>query len=408
MVPGEYDNTRGWQQTLNGLPDNPSAVPATLAHKSRSLAYLLAGPTGYVVQSRALDSGRLAWSSKPWNPPTPDGSTGDSDEETEVPDLFTATEDGREYVVAWGHGMTGKDELHDGQEAVELSVFPSGSSGEAITPERKITVPVGLGLGDELEVRDGGQGVLITWGNQAAAVNIHTGEVTPYKNADELLKQCGDNACVNSKVQALTSAGPVVGLDEEGFGVPGGWLSKDHQPKGAASGELLAATDKHLLASWKGDDSDPVFAVHDPETGAIQARTTCTKDGYSQNNAYGLDYGDKAPTPPLSASPNGRYLVAGAVAFDLKEKSGVCLTGDGDRKKLLVVSVRDDGTAYGGTVPEHADEEQATAVAVSLASGRPKALGKGTQVPLVASRGAGVFLTGTESDGLAVAVVRER
>ncbi|WP_326809652.1 hypothetical protein OG533_39585 (plasmid) [Streptomyces sp. NBC_01186] len=335
----------------------------------------------------------------------------DTGQKAEIPDVITVTEDGREYVVVWSHGMKGKDKLHDGQEVVQLSVFPATSSGNAATPERRITVPVDVKLSEELEVRDGGHGVLVTWGGQTAAANIRTGKVTPYEKADKLLEQCDDSACFDSKVRALTSAGPVVGTDGgKGFGVPDRWFSEDHPPRGKTSGELLAATDEHLIASWTeddsgfgGDGSDPVFAVHDPETGAIEARTTCTDDGYSEGNIW-----DGGSEPPPSTSPNGRYLVAGSVAFDLKEKRGICLTGDSDTKKLVLLSVQDDGTAYGGTSAEDTDEEQSTAVAVPLTSGRPKALPEGTQVPLVVSRGTGGFLTSNKNDELSVAIVQKR
>ncbi|MGP3979329.1 hypothetical protein ACTWQF_36040 [Streptomyces sp. 8N114] len=410
-VPGEYDSTQGWQQTIHGLPENPSAIPGTLAVKSKSLAYLLTGPNGYVLQSRTLDSGRLRWASKKWNPPTPTwNADGDADlgKEAEVPDVTTVTEDGREYIVAWAHGLKGKDELHDGKEVVQLSVFPADASSEAVAPDRTVTVPAEVGLSDELEVRDGGHGVLVTWGEQAAAVNIRTGKVKQYKDANGLLEQC-DGMCFDSKVKALTGAGPVVGT-EEGFGVPGRWFNEDHAPKGTESGELLAAADEHLLASWETEDdsgfgdSDAVFAVHDPETGAIEARTTCSEDGYSDGkNMWG-----EGSAPPPSTSPNGRYLVAGSVAFDLKKKRGICLAGDGDRKKIILASVRDDGTAYGGTDAEDSDEGQSTGVAVSVASGRPKALADGTEVPVDVSPKAGVFLTRGKNDEPGVAIVHER
>jgi len=413
-VPGGYDASSGWQQTLNGLTDNAGSVPATLTAKPDALAYMLAGSDGYVIQSRALDSGRLRWSSKKWNPPAPmQGAAGDPDtgQEAEIPDVETVTDRGREYVIAWAHGMKSKDELHDGQEVVQLSVFPADATDDALVPERSITVPVDVPMSDDLEVRDGGEGVLVTWGEQAAAVNIRNGTVKRYQHPDELLEQCDDRLCYDSKVRAVTSAGPVVGTSgDEAFGVPGRWFNEDHAPKGMKSGELLSAEDSHLLASWEADDDDwfgsgsskRVFAVHNSETGAVEASTTCSEDGYSGDK----NIWEEGSTPPLSLSPNGRYLVAGSLAFDLKKKRGICLTGDGNRKTLLLVSVRDDGTAYGAT--ESDDDEQATGVAVSLASGRTKALPDGTRVPIDTGEKAGAFMTQGEADEIAVAIVHER
>ncbi|MFE9386595.1 hypothetical protein ACFYMO_25755 [Streptomyces sp. NPDC007025] len=146
-VPPAYDSAKGWQHTFKSLPENPSSIPATVGVKSKSLAYLLTGPTGHVIQSRALGSGRLRWSSKAWNPPVPveEAAEEDSDSGQNTPHLVVAAQGGREYVVAWGHGMEGKDELHNGREIVKLSIFRSNASGYGVTPERTVNLPFEVG-----------------------------------------------------------------------------------------------------------------------------------------------------------------------------------------------------------------------------------------------------------------------
>ncbi|MFE9340484.1 hypothetical protein [Streptomyces sp. NPDC007063] len=408
-VPPAYDNSKGWQHTFQSLPEKLTSIPATVGMKSKSLAYLRTGPTGHVIQSRALGSGRLRWSSKTWNPPVPEETT-DEDSDQSTPRLVVAAAGGREYVVAWGHGMEGKDELHNGREIVKLSIFRSDASGDGVTPERTVNVPFEVGRTEKLRVHGGGQGILVTAGSHAASVNVRSGKVKQYEDANELLKQCADSACSASEIPTLTSLGPVVSTSGvEGFGIPGHWFSEEHAPKGRTNGKLLAATDESLFASWEakglGDSSKSVFAVHDPETGAIEARVTCSEEAYSDGKDM---WGEsKSRTPPASFSPDGRYLVAGSVAFDLKEKRGLCLMGDGDRKRILLFSVGDSGTAYGGTAPEDADGEQSTPVTVSLASGSPKALPQGTQIPYVMGPGVGGFIT-NENEQLSLAIVRER
>ncbi len=410
-VPPAYDSAKGWQHTFGSLPEDLSSIPATMGTKTKSLAYLRTGPTGHVIQSRALGSGRLRWSSKVWNPPVPveEASDEDSDSGQNAPNLIIAVHGGREYVVAWGHGMEGKDELHNGREIVKLSIFPSDASGYDVTPERTVSVPFEVGRTKELRVHGGSQGILVTAGSHAASVNVRSGKVKQYEDANELLKQCADSACLGSEIPTLTSLGPVVSTEGvEGFGVPGHWFSEELAPKGKTNGKLLAATDESLFASWEtkgwGGSSKTVFTVHDPETGAIEARVTCSEDAYSDGKDM---WGNESRMPPASVSPNGRYLVAGSVAFDLKEKRGICLMGDGNRKRLILLSVGDNGIAYGGTAPEDADGEHSTPVAVPLASGSPKVLPQGTQIPLMMGPGVGGFFT-NENKELSLAIVRER
>ncbi|WP_333774502.1 transposase [Streptomyces sp. IBSBF 3136] len=111
-------------------------------------------------------------------------------------------------------------------------------------------------------------------------------------------------------------------------------------------------------------------------------------------------------------SPGGRYLAAGPVVFDLQRKKGICLAKSGDRKAIMIVSIRDDGTAY-GTIQQGSTAEGAepAAVQVDLDEGpdTAKSLGRGTVVPLVTKvKGTGLFLSRDDNGALHVSLRRER
>ncbi|MEU9037977.1 hypothetical protein AB0D45_24175 [Streptomyces sp. NPDC048352] len=60
----------------------------------------------------------------------------------EIPDVTSVEIDGRGYVVAYTHGLRGKDQLHDGAEIVRLAVFRADAKGESVKPLREIDMPV--------------------------------------------------------------------------------------------------------------------------------------------------------------------------------------------------------------------------------------------------------------------------
>lgn len=82
--------------------------------------------------------------------------------------------------------------------------------------------------------------------------------------------------------------------------------------------------------------------------------------GSNNNSSADRDY-------PVVSSPDGRYLAAGPVVFDLEQKKGVLLQGDGNRKTFVPAAIRDDCAAY-GAVREDAvtDDTEVVAAQVGL------------------------------------------
>ncbi|MEU2391884.1 hypothetical protein [Streptomyces sp. NPDC007369] len=197
---------------------------------------------------------------------------------------------------------------------------------------------------------------------------------------------------------AATADGPLVAMSGGGFGIPGRYFSDTLTPEGVGAksgflgfwnGSVYGAEAGHMLISWHvgGNSDTPVWSVHDTRTGALQARLSCGQKAASDTRPT-RDY-------PVVSSPDGQYLAAGSVAFDLKNKRGICLEGDGNRKTIVVASIRDGGTAYGG-VRDSAASDSTTVAQLNLSTptGDPKVLQAGTEVPLQhAADGAGVFLT---------------
>ncbi|MFW6692843.1 hypothetical protein [Streptomyces sp. MAR4 CNX-425] len=402
-VPEAYDKGKGWSQPLEWMSGSTSpAMPVTAAPRADTVAYLLGASGGYTVEARDAGSGELRWSSKPWTPPPPvEEASGDG--APNIPSVTTVEQDGREYVVVWAHGMQGKDELHDGKEVVRLAAFPADGSGAGTAPVRQVSVPVDATSG--VQVRDGGDGALVTWepvgsDTYGVAVDVTTGTSTAFGYEDLKLPQCGPLSCIAGRVVAAGDDGPLVGMESGGFGVPGVWFNEDFAPEGVwkdpygdeINGRVTAASPTHVAAVWRvgeaGFDADHAWSVHDARTGELQARMDCdAEDVAEQGSVWEPASGEM---PELSVSPNGRYAAAGPAAFDLETGEGVCLAGDGDRKEIHLLSVTDDGIGY-GYVAEEAEGPQ-TVVQVALGTGEPEVLPTGTDLPFRPLRDTALFL----------------
>lgn len=429
-VPAAYDAGKGWDETLNWVPQRVGSLPVTVAPRTGAVALMHVGSNGYTIKVRAADTGRVRWMSAPWNPPTPlEGAAGDpaAGEAAEIPDVVAAEQDGREYVVAYAHGLRGKDDLHKGTEVVRLAVYPADATGVSVKPLRQIDVPVRADPG-EVHVSTTGGRVLVGWGAEGPysqwsfAVDLATGKTIAYDNADDLLPQCAQaDFCSGSRVMAATADGPLVGMGHGGFGMPGRWFSDAVRPDGVAAragtlgtwnGMVYGANDAHLLAGWSsavtyGSDADPVWSVHDVRTGRLQAAMTC---GYGLGDDIGGSNRGAQREYPVVTSPNGRYLAAGPVAFDLRRKKGICLAQDGDRKSIALASIRDDGMAYGAVQEDSADNDTgpvAAQIDLTVGPDSAKVLGIGTDAPYVTSvKGSGLFLS-RDDENLRVSLRRE-
>ncbi|MFF3430700.1 hypothetical protein [Streptomyces sp. NPDC002602] len=426
QVPSAYDPAKGWDATLTWVPGVVRTIPVTAAPRSGVIAMMRAAPNGYTVEARAADTGKPRWFSGPWNPPTPvEGAQGDAESGRagEIPDVMTIEQDGREYLLAYAHGMRGKDSLHEGAEVVRLAVYAADASGSSVKPLREIDVPVSADPG-EVRVGSTGGRILVAWGSDeafpesAAAVDVATGKVDAYEKPNGMLPQCATTvACATSHVMAATADGPLVGMSTGGFGIPGRWFSDAVRPSGIKpqtglvglwNGHVYGVAGGHVLAGWStggtfGAPNAPLWSVHDVRTGRLKARMTC---------AHPVTDSNKARDYPMITSPDGRFLAAGPVVFDLKRGKGICLESDGNRKTIALASIRDDGTAYGAVQEESAADGAETVTAelnLTTDTGEPKALGAGTTAPYLTNvNGSGLFF-GRDDDGhVRVSLRRER
>ncbi|WP_405817325.1 hypothetical protein OG241_22645 [Streptomyces sp. NBC_01390] len=413
-VPAGYDADRGWDQELSWVREGSETAPVAVAPGSGTVAYVVADQAEMYVQVRKVTTGKVLWTSAPWTPP---GSLDDSagyDPAAIAPASVTAVgAGGREYFVAWAHGLDGKDELHDGKEIVQAVVYPADASGNTVAPLRTVDVPVTANDGTaqgEAVVRDGGAGqALVSWADgsdhHSAAIDVTSGKVTSYDD--------------KGTVVGVSGQGPVANASGGGFGVPGGWSSRDVAPEGAAAeqsggfgtelvnGTAETVADGKVVASWapSGDanedgSEDTVRTVHDAATGKVLLRTECRDRTLTQTfDSDDTVLGDSVLT---SVSPSGRYLAYGWMLFDIQKGSAACLAkgvgGDEGRKDMVIDSVRDDGTAY-GTVP---GSDPRVAVEIPASTGTPKALPTGTEIPAYTPAGAGVFLTWMQGGGILV------
>ncbi|MEU4200786.1 hypothetical protein AB0F64_12640 [Streptomyces sp. NPDC026294] len=419
-VPAAYDPAKGWDESLNWVPESVTTLPVTAVPGSDAVAVMQVASSGYTVTARATDSTRVLWRSAPWNPPTPvEGAQGGPGEKAEIPDVTGVEQDGHRYIVAYAHGLRGKDDLHKGTEVVRLALYPAEAGGTAVKPVREIDVPVSASPG-KVRVQASGGRLLVAWGeagaypSSSAAVDVATGKVIAYKDANQLLPQCAQAiACSSSRVIAATEEGPLVAMGGGGFGIPGRWFSDAVRPKdvdaktgilGSWNGSVYGADAGNVLVGWHtggtyGSDDNALWSVHDLRTGALKARLACAQDVANDTRST-RDYA-------VVTSANGRYLAAGPVAFDLQRKQGICLKGDGNRKTVAVHSIRDDGTAYGVVEDQPADHDTAVIVGLNLktATGTSKVLGAGTEVPYQTTpRGSGVFVTRDEDKNVRVSV----
>lgn len=423
-VPAQYDGSKGWDETLSWVPEAVGTLPVSTVPRTDLVAMMYGASGGYTVQAKAA-GGKVRWSSAPWNPPTPiDGAEGGGawEKAAEIPDLTGVELDGRGYVIAYAHGMSGKDALHEGTEVVRLAVFPADGSGSGVKPLREVDVPVSASP-NEIRVSAEGGRLLLAYGERgpyprwAVAVDVTTGSVTPYKDLDKLLPQCVQaTLCSGSLVLAVSPDGPLISMGgRDGFGMPGRWFSDSVRPDGVQSrtgfskswnGWAYGVADGRLLASWSnegtsGESRPPTWSVHDVRTGALLARMECA---YKESPGFR----DKSPDHTTIASPSGRYLAAGPVAFDLERKQGICLEGDGNRKTIELSSIRDDGTAYGAVENTEAPSSEPVIAQVNLnsASGEAKVLGIGVNVPITDVGGSGLFLARDEGGLLRVSLRR--
>ncbi|MGW1163642.1 hypothetical protein ACWD5Q_28880 [Streptomyces sp. NPDC002513] len=400
-VPRAFDNTKGWQEALPWVPEDATGRPYATAPGAGIVALLKKQGSSYILEARDEATGALRFGSKPWQPPKPQESTGQAIEET--PGVEAVRQDGREYLAVWAQGTDSGDALDKPQQVVEVDIYPVDTSGATAVPAHVVKVTVDRYSG-VARARDGGAGLLISTdrGDESVSVDMRTGHLKHYPDTTKLGEPtCGAIGCVTSKVKALTQHGPVLANSVGGFGVPGLWNSSRVVPPGASTHDYAQyestarfAVSGHLIASWSADSGDDIWAVHNAETGKVEASTRCSVTDLPEWDT------------PKALSMNGRYLLAGPLAFDLTSGKGYCFAGSGTSRQIQMLSVDDDGQAYG--IAQGDDTAAGAPVSVPMSTGHPAPLPHGQQPPFLSLHGVGAFSPSADGPGVLLVFLRRR
>lgn len=321
-VPATYDNRTGW--------DIPGVSPEyAIAETTGTVAYLAdAGDGRFRVRAVDVASGKPRWTGPAWAPASVSGTR---------PGLLSLAKGGRQFFATWSFGDVDNSVLSRPDRVVYLDVYDA-----AYGTRRHLEIP----WTEAPDVTAGGPGILIGRGSDhPAVVDPVTGEVTRTA-AKDLKYPKGCASCHrDTEVRGLTDQGMLVRGDK-GFWVRGAWYSGKVAPKGtdAASGVPTSVNADRVLAKWskksgsKGAKDLETWAVHDAATGKVLATVDCHQPAI-----------EPGQYPEMAVSFSGRFLVAGPVAFDLDAKKGHCFEDEKTARPLTLVSVTDDGMAYGAT-----------------------------------------------------------
>lgn len=348
-VPSAYTNGRGWEVT-DVSPDYAVAASA-----GRVGFLERASATRYRLRTVDATNGKTRWAGDAWQPLS---------DQAYFPRLLAVTKDGREYFVTWSYGKVGEDALTAADMIVALDVYDVESGEQRRVELPWADVPTVNGAGPGIVVSDGGA--------ESAVVDPVTGRVTRVAAADlRYPKGCGE-CRAQTQVRALTEKGLLVSGRRE-FWVRGGWHSRKTAPGGTdpASGVPTSVTDGRVLARWQkkagseGAADYDVWAVHDATTGKVLAKAECRKPAI-----------EPGMYPQAAVAPEGRYVVAGSLGFDLETGTGHCFEDADGAKRLSLTMVTDTGIAYGTTATR-------TPVEADLTTSRPTALPANMHVPQV-------------------------
>ncbi|WP_176741021.1 hypothetical protein [Streptomyces agglomeratus] len=348
-VPSAYTTTRGWEVT-------GASVEHAVAKGAGRVGFLeRVSATRFRLRTVDAASGRTRWTGDAWQPLS---------DPAHFPRLLTVAKDGREFFVTWSYGRVGEDALTAADMIVALDVYDVENG-----TQRRVELP----WAQPPTVNGTGPGILVSDGGAlSAVVDPVTGQVTRFTPQDlRHPKGCGD-CRVQTQVRAVTDKGLLVSGRRE-FWVRGGWHSRKTAPGGtdAASGVPTAVADGRVLAKWRkkrgseGAADYDVWAVHDATTGKVLARAECRKPAI-----------EPGTYPPAAVAPEGRYMVAGSLGFDLETGAGHCFEEADGTKPLSLTVVTDTGIAYGTTATR-------TPVSADLPTSRPTALPANVHVPAV-------------------------
>ncbi|GHH85172.1 hypothetical protein GCM10018793_52130 [Streptomyces sulfonofaciens] len=392
LVPAGYDTSRGWD--VSGVSDE-----YVVAENTGSVAVLEEAGQGR-FQVRALDvtSGRTRWTGDPVRPLSRSWAR---------PRLLTVSEGSREYFVTWSYGDIGQSVLGGPRTVVSLDIYDA-----AYGTRQHVYVP----WPEAPDVTAGGPGILIGRGSDhAAVVDPADGKVSTTA-AKDLKYPRGCGSCHrDTDIRGLTSHGLIVRGAKE-FWVRGGWYGRRTAPKGTdpASGVPASVSTDRVLVKWrrkpggkKAGDFE-TWAVHDAATGKVLASADCHRPAV-----------DPGRYPEMVFSFSGRYVVAGALVFDLADHKGYCFDKESDGttqgavpgepspdvqpddpaadkapRPLTLIAVTDQGTAYGTTGMHTAADARSglgKPLRVSLSTAVPELLVPTVHLPAADLGGYGLF-----------------
>ncbi|WP_028815189.1 hypothetical protein [Streptomyces flavidovirens] len=321
---------------------------------------------GYLLKVREAVSGRLLSTSKPWKAPEL------TEEQTESPSLRLTVPrisliTGGEYFAVWAYGKKSKNQLDNAKEVISAAFYPVDASGDIAPSGTTDAEMPGEDSAPDLSVFPGARGLLVRPLYENATLVSPDDKVTQDISKVKLGGKFSDLDLNNAfpGPDGLVTNGKLEhgGSASGGFGVDGGWHSTEVTPPGVdavlkgeaartgpwetPNGRINSAAGNHLIAGWYTTSGDPISAVHDLATGKPQATASCESVG----TPYDLripERADQYDTPP-AVSPNGDYLIKDGSVFDLKKGKGHCVGEGKDAKEITLISVGDDGTAYGLT-----------------------------------------------------------
>ncbi|MFG2328216.1 hypothetical protein ACGFMM_01185 [Streptomyces sp. NPDC048604] len=366
-VPDGYDTALGWEAA--------DASPEYAVAQSNGLVGYVERAGQFQYRLRAVDAktGATKWTGDPWRPLSAPGS---------FPRLLSVSKGDRQYFVAWSYGSTAGEGLNSTGTFVSLDVYDTTDGNR-----RRVEVP----WSDAPVVTGTGPGILIADGKaKNTVVDPETGEMTSTP-ADKLGYPGGCTNCRTlTEVLGVTDKGLLVSGARE-FWVRNSWFSRTVAPRGAdaTSGLPTAVTSKHVLARWHHAPKTPkaatheIWAVHALDTGKIVVQAECRRPTIAPS-----EY------PAAAVSPDGRFLVSGALAFDLEEKTGYCFEDPDGSNRLTLVSVGNEGIVYGAAGARSARDALAGAGApltVDMFTGEPELLEPNMRLPQTETLGIGLF-----------------
>ncbi|NUL05081.1 hypothetical protein HRW07_17975 [Streptomyces lunaelactis] len=366
-VPSAYDTGQGWEIS-NVSPEY------AIARESGRIAHLeRVEESRFRLRTLDAATGRPGWTGAPWHPPAGAGR---------FPRLLAVAKEGREYFVTWSFGTAGEDALNTAGTFVALDVYDAVDGTRQRFEIAWPTAPTVSGTGPGILVSDGG--------TRSAVVDPVSGEVTEIPPASlGHPKDC--RGCRRlTEVRGVTAKGLLLSGDT-GFWVRGGWYSANVAPSRTdpASGVPTSVAPGFVLAKWqpakgsKDAGTYDIWAVHEVTTGKPLVQARCHKPAI-----------EPGEYPQAMLSPEGAYLVAGNLAFDLEQRKAHCFEESDGSKPLTLTTVTDAGTAYGATSarsPADALAGGGDPIELDLATAVPQALSPNVRLPGAEAAGVGIF-----------------